>query len=33
MAQLLGVAARLESVGRVCHGIANAVLYDPPNQH
>lgn len=33
MAQLLGVAARLENIGRVCHGIANAVLYDPPNQH
>lgn len=33
MQQLLGIATRLNSIGRSCNGIASSVLYDPPNQH
>jgi phosphate uptake regulator len=33
MQQLLGIATRLNNIANVCHGIANAVLYDPPSKH
>lgn len=33
MQQLLGIATRLENIGKVCREIASAVLYDPPSLH
>ncbi|HEU5348977.1 MAG TPA: PhoU domain-containing protein [Ktedonobacterales bacterium] len=33
MQQLLSIATRLEHIGRTCHRIAAAVLYDPPSKH
>jgi phosphate uptake regulator len=33
MQQLLGIATRLENIGKLCSSIASAVLYDPPSQY
>ncbi len=32
MAQLLGIATRLENIGKLCSSIASAVLFDPPRR-
>jgi hypothetical protein len=33
MQQVLGIATQLENIGKLCSGVSNSVLFDPPSKH